>query len=341
MTGYAPVGQLTGTFSRRISLTDRLPWIYTIACMSTRVLCVRESNGETGLLGEIAAQIGNSSLSFLSNQAASLGLEQPTGPYVIVAARLPFGNDPAGFDGASASVRAQCAATLQAKIATHFIPSKPGWTDMSSTESAPAGVGSAIELACDTIFRHTQAAISGMTALARSVPLHVVLLDPYPLAAHETESIESVVSEIEIEVHRWLISTVKATYGADWWGRAIPLQVRQGCSARREEEGGDHSIAPDAYMMLIDLMAVAKSNWQLTGPFMEMVARKQGKEAGTNWIYELNQIRKVLAHPIKSIYVPLPAGSYEWVLDLRRRILGACATFPAKAGDSSVGAGTS
>ncbi len=98
MTGYAPVGHLTGTFSSRVNITDRNPWIYTIASMSARVICIRESNGDTGLLGELAAQLGNSSGSFMLAQTTSLGLALPGPPYVVVAARLPSGNDPAEFD---------------------------------------------------------------------------------------------------------------------------------------------------------------------------------------------------------------------------------------------------
>lgn len=335
MTSYAPVGQLTGTFSRHVSLTDRLPWIYTVASLSSRIIAVSEGNHDAGLLGELALQLASSPASSLQTKARDLGLAQPGPPYVIVAARLPSGSDPAGFDGASASVRAQCAVTLQTKIAAHFIPGRPGWTDVSATESHPADPGSAIDRACEAIFYHTQSAIDGMSALARSIPLHLVLLDPYPVAAHETETMDAAVNEIEIELHKWMIGTLQATYGAgSWWSKGVPLTIRQGCMSRREEDGGDHSIAADAYMMFIDLVAIAKANWQLTGPFMERVAGKQGKDAATSWIGELNQIRKIFAHPIRGRYVKAPDGSRERVLDVRRRVLDACATFPIRAGDT-------
>jgi hypothetical protein len=268
-------------------------------------------------------------------QATSLGLALPGPPYVVVAARLPSGNDPAEFDGTSATIRAQCVSTLQAKVATRFIPSQPGWTDLSVTQTLPSDVDSEIDAACEAIFQHTQAAIIGMVALARAIPLHIVLLDAYPVAAHETDTIEGALSEIEVAVHKWLIGTLKATFGAGgWWSQGIPEAIRVNCTTRREQDGGDHTIAADAYMMLIDLVAISKHNWSLASPFMEKVSGRQGKESGTAWIGELNQIRKLFAHPIRGRYVSIPSGSHERILDLRRRVLQACAEFPIRAGES-------
>jgi hypothetical protein len=104
----------------------------------------------------------------------------------------------------------------------------------------------------------------------------------YPVEAHQTETIESALSEIEVEVHRWLIGTLNATFGAgSWWNQGIPLSIRQSCTSRREEDGGDHSIAADASMMLIDFIAISRHNWNLVAPFMEKVSGRQGKDAET------------------------------------------------------------
>jgi len=85
-------------------------------------------------------------------------------------------------------------------------------------------------------------------------------------------------------------------------------------------------------MMFIDFVDIAKSHWPLIGPFMERVAGKQGKDAGTGWIKEINQIRKVWAHPIRGKYIPMEPGSRERVLDIRRRLIVACEALKISAG---------
>ena len=65
---------------------------------------------------------------------------------------------------------------------------------------------------------------------------------------------------------------------------------------------------------------------------MERVAGKQGKDAATGWIKEINQIRKGWAHPIRSKYIPMEPGTKERVLDVRRRLLAACEALNINAG---------
>ena len=144
-------------------------------------------------------------------------------------------------------------------------------------------------------------------------------------------SIEEALAEIELTLHDQVIGQLKAAHPGNWWPQ-IPLSVRTACAARREEDGGDHTISADAYMMFIDFVDIAKSSWSLIGPLMERVAGKQGKDAATSWIKEINQIRKGWAHPIRSKYIPMEPGTKERVLDVRRRLLAACETLKINAG---------
>lgn len=322
MTSYAPVGQVTSFFSKQLSLTDRIPWIYAIVSLSHRLVCVGETFSDGGLLSEMSSQL-TAPESVLQTKCVELGIARLSSSYLIVAARLPSDRDPAGFDGSSATVRMHCATTLQSKMVQQFIPDNPGWTDVSMTTGAPASAGTAIDDACSAIFSHVSGSIHGMSALSRSVPLHVILLDPYPVAAHESNSIEEALTEIELKLHDFVVGQLKTSFPGAWWPQ-IPLSVRRACADRREEDGGDHAISPDAYMMFIDFVDISKSNWQLIGPFMERVAGRQGKDAATGWIKEMNQIRKVWAHPIRGKYIPLEPGSRERVLDVRRRLIAAC-----------------
>ena len=127
MTSYAPVGQLTGFFSKQLSLTDRLPWLYTVVSLANRLIYVGETHQEGGLLTEISAQLAGSN-STLQTKSIELGITRPGAPHLIVAARLPSNRDPAGFDGASGTIRMQCAATLQVRVVQDFISAK-SWLD--------------------------------------------------------------------------------------------------------------------------------------------------------------------------------------------------------------------
>ena len=100
------------------------------------------------------------------------------------------------------------------------------------TTGVPASAGTPIEEACTAIFTHLCGAINGMSALSRSVPFHVLLLDPYPVAAHQSDSIEEALTEIELQLHEIVIGRLKVAFPGNWWPESrsvfVPLVLLDG-----------------------------------------------------------------------------------------------------------------
>lgn len=89
---------------------------------------------------------------------------------------------------------------------------------------------------------------------------------------------------------------------ADWWTEGIPLQVRQECATRSEEEGNKFPKA--AYLDLIDIKKILESNWVLFESDLAVVGWKGGKRAALSWFDQLNSTRKYVMHPTRRHFVP-------------------------------------
>ena len=77
------------------------------------------------------------------------------------------------------------------------------------------------------------------------------------------------------------------------------------------EEEGIPEVPRDAYLTFIDLRDIIRNNWRLFGPAMERMTGANGKERSTQWLVELNEIRKLWAHPIKQMYLPVSDEQME------------------------------
>ena len=73
---------------------------------------------------------------------------------------------------------------------------------------------------------------------------------------------------------------------------------------------------PEAYLTLIDLRDVVRKNWDLFGQVMEQVSGLKGKENATKWIVEVNEIRKLWAHPIRQEFRPILQDDQRRVREL-------------------------
>jgi hypothetical protein len=129
-----------------------------------------------------------------------------------------------------------------------------------------------------------------------------------------------VIGEIELQLFEWLLSRLKTSFGERWWTEGIPETIRVQCVTRREQEGEGESLPPEAYLMLIDFRDIVRKHWGLCGSTMEQIAEAHGKDTATHWIVELNEMRKVWAHPIKQAFRPVEIGRFAKLRALRARI---------------------
>jgi hypothetical protein len=89
---------------------------------------------------------------------------------------------------------------------------------------------------------------------------------------------------------------LKNAYGSDetaWWFEGIPVSVRKAVDNKINEDKGQHGGRDDNFTF-IDYRDIVEHNWEL---FKSMLARgASGKQAGTRWINEINEIRKNAMH---------------------------------------------
>ena len=96
------------------------------------------------------------------------------------------------------------------------------------------------------------------------------------------------------------VETLKTEFGDDhhqrWWYNGIPQSVRQKAVGRLEEDQGKSE--REEYLDLIDFRTIVVKNWSL---FVDSLAygAKGNKDKRTQWIVQLNDIRKIVMHPAK------------------------------------------
>lgn len=329
MVRYSPVAHLTSSATKTISVSDRLPWLYVIFGLRDRLIYVGESHDETGLLSRVSAHFGaftNSTFKQRAEQRANVIRPRP--PFVVIGARLPFGSDPAGFDGTSNKVRRACEAILQRMITERFVLHRTGWVMISETSSSGATGQAGLEAACDSIYRAVDNAITYMTSLSGASPFHLVLLDPYPLSNDGDESLDDMMHEIEAGIFSWMRDRLSRTHGQAWWRNCVPEKSRVECVQRKEYDASGDDTPPEAFLMLIDLREIAKKNWDVCGILMEKISGETGKDKATSWLLRLNDIRRLWAHPIRRRFVDIQPQDKDWIKSIRESCKEAFRTLP-------------
>ena len=318
MVSYFPVAHLTSSSTKPVSISGRLPWLYVIFAVQDRLIYVGETNDELGLLARVSAHFGpfiNSTFKKRAEQRANVVRPRP--PFVIVGARLPFGTDPAGFDGTSNKVRKACEAILQRMITERFVLHRSGWVVISETSSSGATGQVTLEAACDSIYKAVDNAMTYMTSLSGASPFHLVLLDPYPFSEDNDESLDEMMHEIEAGTFNWIREQLSRIHGVAWWRNCVPEKSRVECAQRKEYDAAGDDTPPEAFLMLIDLREIIKKNWEVCGPLVEKISGELGKEKATAWLYRLNDIRRVWAHPIRRHFVEIQPQDVDWIRSLR------------------------
>ncbi len=325
MLRYAPVAQITSVASKSVSLTTRLPWLYIIAAPRNRVIYVGETHDSEGLLIRLGSHFGPFTASTLKRCASGrAGIGQLKPPFLVVSARLPFAEDAAAFDGTSAKTRKLCEALVQQFIIERFVLRSEGWVIVSETSNSGLSASAEISAACESIYTAFQNVMSFFDALSNASPFHLVVLDPYPSVANDSDiDVGEALEEIEVTVFKWVINQLKKSFGDSWWREGIPQDTRISCQARRESDPRNEGAPAEAYLMFMDLKTIAKKNWSVCGPLMEQISESKGRESATEWIQELNEVRNLWAHPIRRSFAPLDPAQSSRIRHLAKRCAAA------------------
>ena len=300
---YNAVGHITGIHAATIDLASNLPWLYTIVSVGSQVIYIGETHAEDGLVGRLSQHFGrftNSSLKQRAEEVASIRILRP--PFLVIAARLPLEDD-APFDGAAKQVRLNCEAILHRLVALQFLPGKAGWTIISTPTGSRSAETSEMVDACESIYTCFSSIYQFLGPLSGAAPFQLVLLEEDKAQPIPTEEdLGRLIEDIEMSLFKWMVEQLRRQFGERWWLDGVSETTRIKCVETREREAKE--LPPEAYMTLIDMIDMAKKNWQLFQSVFEQISGNQGKERGTQWIGELNESRKIWAHPIKRLFSP-------------------------------------
>ena len=170
-------------------------------------------------------------------------------------------------------------------------------------------------------FRDSLRGIQGQTARRRECEEelhgHFPEFNPPGLAeylelreAKTTTQAYELIHRIELLLKENVVSSLTTAYGATaWWYEGVPEDVRTKASTRLEQEKGKGQ--RQDHLDLLDYRAIARANWDVFRPILEFDGR--GKEKGTAWIAKLNEVRKAVMHPSKSLPV-----TWEQLDELKR-----------------------
>ena len=297
---FSPIGHLSTNFARSVDFASRSPWLYVIYCLRAELIYVGETRNP---IERLSTHFGPYARSTLRRAAGRVGYENLQPPFLVVAARLPADDDPGtSFDASSKKVRQLCEALVHANLA-----GRGGkWWVISTPQPPNLSANPGIEAACVSISNCCATAIDFLAELTTASPFTLVTLSarPNPSTRSADDELGSLLTRIEVRLHQWLLSRLEGEFGDQWWTQGVPKSTRLQCVSRMEEEG-----IPDmprhAYFTFIDLRDIIRNNWRILGPAMERMAGTNGKDRATQWLVELNEIRKLWAHPVKQMFLPV------------------------------------
>ena len=118
-----------------------------------------------------------------------------------------------------------------------------------------------------------------------------------------TEETASKVTKIHRRLFDYVIETLKKHYGTQkkaWWTKGIPLKIRQDCTIKWEAKNREGE--EESQLNLISYIDICHNNWDLVKDVISLGARdKNNKRVNTKWIKDLNEIRKITAHPERGV----------------------------------------
>jgi len=114
--------------------------------------------------------------------------------------------------------------------------------------------------------------------------------------AETNEEARQIIDRVEKLLQATLLDELKYAYGSDepsWWFEGVPVSVRKSVDNKINEDKGQHGGREDNFTF-IDYRDIVEHNWEL---FKTMLARgASGKQTGTRWINDINEIRKNAMH---------------------------------------------
>lgn len=128
------------------------------------------------------------------------------------------------------------------------------------------------------------------------------------MKAETNERAKEIIDRIERSLQIAVVSLLKEHLGSDesgWWTEGVPLDIRKKVMERREEDrysrGGQEN-----YFDLIDYRKIIMKNWLIFQNKLGYGKGNLSKDKRTEWIYDMNERRKIVMHASSGQYVTIP-----------------------------------
>ena len=109
----------------------------------------------------------------------------------------------------------------------------------------------------------------------------------------------------------FVLTAVKLHFGEEWWADAIPQNIREKCAVRQEQEV-KRKFPREAFLDIVDLKAIIEKQWSLVfQPYFKQIGESQGKDKAVAWIDKFNELRRLVAHPLKAHLADYSMSSQE------------------------------
>ncbi len=317
---FVTAGHFSGITATSLDVTSKYPWIYIIAAISDKFLYVGETFDDDGLVVRLGRHFGKYKESTVKQAASKFGVLRLSPPFFVVAAKLPFSDDDSKFDASSKKVRLLIESSIHELFISDFIPKKR-WTILSRCNSSLPTLDSSIKKASISIYNCFLESYRFFEPITNKSPFNLVLLEVEKKRENTSTSVSQLIEKTEIQLFTWLLDLLKKEFGdTDWWRKGIPQEIRIKCQSTKEKDENFSHIPPEGYLTLIDFRKIVQKNWRLCDAKIQDIGGQQGKDRGTAWVVELNEMRKIWAHPIKQIFNPLNPSDVERIESICLRI---------------------
>ena len=116
-----------------------------------------------------------------------------------------------------------------------------------------------------------------------------------------TKDAANKILEIHKKLYEFVVTTLKKHFGSredEWWVKGIPLKIRQECASLWEEKNRSGEVHSTLFLSHYETICKHGQNWEIFKDVISLDERdKKNKNKNSKWIWELNNLRQITAHP--------------------------------------------
>jgi hypothetical protein len=151
------------------------------------------------------------------------------------------------------------------------------------------------------IFGYTFSGIEGGNNLRLTENLVRIISEGFPSPSHTWQEVYSLIHEIELKIFEITQNLLSSKFGDRWFMASCPSSILEKCKQRNANQFPDTKLY--IYLDLIDFKNIWKENWNhFSQFFITSSVINPNRNNSLNFFQELNEIRKIIAHPIRQVH---------------------------------------